>query len=388
MAEVSELWQELQWILEQLSVLLDAEGLLPASTTAVGLPTMLAGLIESALPVAVLPSAPIEVSSPSITDAVAFATTIPMTAMASTSLQETASANFPKVTYSLAGSATVPSMIPVAATIFGLPGSARSSSPDSEAMATFRLSPASSEASSFTDMTLATEGSICYATQTIDETTTVSQLAVTASEATATSVSTTPDSTFTSTARNNISSAVGSPNGGVFVATSVGSGPSSTGTSSYTFDSQSTQNIAVYYGQSGATGGSTLEDQCADPNIDIVILAFVITRNYEGKYPNVNFGAACGGQTSEMMTQAPGLLSCPQLEDYIDICQQTYGKKVLLSIGGSASSLSFPSASDASDFANTLWQLFGPPGSLDIQLRPFGNVSIDGFDVGKSSNLH
>src|SRR5277367_3611936 len=31
MAEVSELWQELQWILEQLSVLLDAEGLLPGS---------------------------------------------------------------------------------------------------------------------------------------------------------------------------------------------------------------------------------------------------------------------------------------------------------------------------------------------------------------------
>jgi hypothetical protein len=89
-----------------------------------------------------------------------------------------------------------------------------------------------------------------------------------------------------------------------------------------------------------------------------------------------------------MMTQAPGLLSCPQLEDYIDICQQTYGKKVLLSIGGSTSSLSFLSASDASDFANILWQLFGPPGSLDIQLRPFGNVSIDGFDVGKSSILH
>jgi chitinase len=70
----------------------------------------------------------------------------------------------------------------------------------------------------------------------------------------------------------------------------VRSGPSSTGTSSYTFDSQSKQNIAVYYGQSGATGESTLEDQCADPNVDIVILAFVITRNYEGKYLNVNFG--------------------------------------------------------------------------------------------------
>ena len=104
--------------------------------------------------------------------------------------------------------------------------------------------------------------------------------------------------------------------------------------------------------------------------------------------PDLNFGAACGEQTSEMMAEAPGLLSCPQLESYIDICQQTYGKKVLLSIGGSTSSLSFAYVSDASDFANILWQLFGPPGSIDIQLRPFGNVSIDGFDVGKLSHLH
>jgi hypothetical protein len=55
MAEVSELWQELQWILEQLSILLDAEGLLPVSTPTVGLPTMLASVIESAMPVVVLP---------------------------------------------------------------------------------------------------------------------------------------------------------------------------------------------------------------------------------------------------------------------------------------------------------------------------------------------
>jgi len=211
--------------------------------------------------------------------------------------------------------------------------------------------------------------------------------AVTAFEAVATSASTVSDSTLASAAGLNISSTVGSPNGGVFVATSVSSGSSSTGTSSYTFDSQSAQNIAVYYGQSGATDKTTLEAQCADPNIDIVILAFVITSSYDGKYPDLNFGAACSGQTSEMVAESPGLLSCPELEGYIDICQQTYGKKVLLSIGGSTSSLSFSSASDASGFANILWQLFGPPGNIDIQLRPFGNVSVDGFDVGKLSHL-
>lgn len=385
MAEISELWQELQWILEQLSVLLDAEGLLPASTPTMGLPTMLASLIKSAMPVADLASAPIEVSNPSTTNSVIVATNMPMSAMASISLVETAPANSPDVTDTAARSVAAPSTVPMAAATVGIPGSAPSSSPGSEAMATFQLSPSSSEAVSFTDVIPATQGSMCYATQTIDETTTVSQLAVTAFEAAGTTGSTVSDSTLASVIGDNVSSTMGSPNGGVFAATSVSSGASSTGTSSYIFDSQSTQNIAVYYGQSGATGESTLEAQCADPDIDIVILAFVITRNYQGKYPDVNFGAACGGQTSEMMADAPGLLSCPQLEGYIDICQQTYGKKVLLSIGGSTSSLSFSSVSDASDFANILWQLFGPPGGLDIQLRPFGNVSIDGFDVGKSS---
>src|SRR5258705_385699 len=26
-----------------------------------------------------------------------------------------------------------------------------------------------------------------------------------------------------------------------------------------------------------------------------------------------------------------------------------------------------------------LWHLFGPPGNIDVDLRPFGNISIDGF---------
>lgn len=387
MAEVSELWQELQWILEQLSVLLDAEGLLPGSTTTVALPTVLASLTKSAMPVTGLPLAPIEVSNPSLTNPVIIATTMPAAAIASISLVAAASGNIPEVTDTAAGSAAVPSTVSMAAGTVGIPGSAPGSSPGSEAIATPQGSSASSGTTSFPDGTAATQGSMCYATQTVDKTTTVSLAAVTAFEAAATSASTLPDSALASAAGSNTSSTVDPPNGGAFVATSVSSGPSPTGTSSYTFDSQSTQNIAVYYGQSGATGEFTLEALCADPNIDIVILAFVIASNYDGKYPDLNFGAACGEQTSEIMAEAPGLLSCPQLESYIDICQQKYGKKVLLSIGGSTSSLSFANASDASDFANILWQLFGPPGSIDIQLRPFGNVSIDGFDVGKLSHL-
>ena len=142
--------------------------------------------------------------------------------------------------------------------------------------------------------------------------------------------------------------------------------------------------MAVYFGQTDATGTTTLAKQCADQNIDIVILAFVVSRNDSGGlYPGVNFGAACGGRTPLMEEEAPGLLSCSELAVDIDTCQMTYGKKVLLSIGGGGQSIIFNAASDASLFGSILWDLFGPPGNVDINLRPFGNVSIDGFDIGR-----
>lgn len=88
-----------------------------------------------------------------------------------------------------------------------------------------------------------------------------------------------------------------------------------------------------------------------------------------------------------MVAQAPGLLFCPQLAGYISTCQNKYGKKVLLSIGGSASQISFTGDDQARNFADVLWNLFGPPGNVDIGLRPFGNVEVDGFDIDKEDNL-
>lgn len=164
--------------------------------------------------------------------------------------------------------------------------------------------------------------------------------------------------------------------------TAPASGQNSTG---YRFNAQSSKNVAVYFGQTPATGGTTLAAQCADPSVDIVILAFVISSADGGQYPAVNFGAACGGQTTEMISKAPGLLSCPQLATNITTCQSKYGKKVMLSIGGATSQISFPTAASASTFATTMWNLFGPPGNVDMGLRPFGTVQIDGFDVGEEA---
>jgi hypothetical protein len=158
--------------------------------------------------------------------------------------------------------------------------------------------------------------------------------------------------------------------------------PGSSGILKYTFDAHSSKNVAVYFGQTPVTDTTTLKAQCADPGIDIVILAFVVAVSDGGSYPSINFGAACGSQTAEMIKEAPGLLSCPQLEADIQTCQSTYGKKVLLSIGGATAQIAFSAPEQATSFANVLWQLFGPTGGVDVGLRPFRSAVIDGFDVG------
>lgn len=155
--------------------------------------------------------------------------------------------------------------------------------------------------------------------------------------------------------------------------------PPSTG--SYTFNAQSSDNVAVYYGQSPATSQTTLAQMCQDESVDIVILAFLTTFFGAGGYPNINLGAACGGPSSKMQAAgASGLLSCPTMENDIKTCQGL-GKKVLLSLGGAEATTAFSSDSQASDFATKLWNLFGGGTSESTEMRPFGSAVIDGFDV-------
>lgn len=173
--------------------------------------------------------------------------------------------------------------------------------------------------------------------------------------------------------------------GGGFVQTSMTISPVPTSPATgYNFDPLSRSNVAVYFGQTALTGTTSLEAQCADSSVDIVLLAFVISQLNGGIYPTVNFGAACGGQTPEMAAQAPGLLSCPELAGNISTCQNTYGKKVLLSVGGAISQISFTGEDQARNFGDVLWNLFGPAGNVDVGLRPFGDVVVDGFDIGES----
>ena len=62
-------------------------------------------------------------------------------------------------------------------------------------------------------------------------------------------------------------------------------------------------------------------------------------------------------------------------------CQKTYGKQILVSVGGATyTEGGFSSSSAAVAGANSLWATFGPVQSGSSALRPFGTSVVDGFD--------
>ena len=149
------------------------------------------------------------------------------------------------------------------------------------------------------------------------------------------------------------------------------------------FNAKAKDNVAVYYGQSPATSQVTLAKLCSDDSVNIIILAFLSEFFSSGGMPTMDFGPACGGQSPQMEAKgATGMLECGQMATDIASCQSS-GKKVLLSLGGATAQTAFTGDTQATAFASTLWGLFGAGTALDVGLRPFGNTTIDGFDVGK-----
>lgn len=70
----------------------------------------------------------------------------------------------------------------------------------------------------------------------------------------------------------------------------------------------------------------------------------------------------------------------PSRED-IEICQSTYGKTILLSIGGATyTEGGFSSSTAAVSAAQDVWAMFGPEQSDSTVDRPFGSAIVDGFD--------
>lgn len=103
-------------------------------------------------------------------------------------------------------------------------------------------------------------------------------------------------------------------------------------------------------------------------------------------YPGTDFGNACGGyyKTPEGV-QTRFLASCPQIGNDIQYCQAR-GKTILLSLGGGSPDVYIASEQSAKDMADFLWGAFGPKKDTWAGPRPFGDVSVDGFDFDIESD--
>ncbi|KAI9668130.1 MAG: hypothetical protein M1821_000950 [Bathelium mastoideum] len=157
------------------------------------------------------------------------------------------------------------------------------------------------------------------------------------------------------------------------------------------FDLSSGSNVAVYWGQNSYGQGTgnlaqqTLATYCANTDIDVIPMAFLDVINGPGGEPEINF-ANQGNDCSTFSGTA--LLDCPQIGEDITTCQQTYGKTILLSVGGATySEGGFTSTAAAVAGANTIWQSFGPVSSNASAPRPFGNAVVDGFDFDFESTV-
>ncbi|KAF1347896.1 glycoside hydrolase superfamily [Delphinella strobiligena] len=144
---------------------------------------------------------------------------------------------------------------------------------------------------------------------------------------------------------------------------SVSAAATSTG-----FNPFATNNLGVYYGYSQKTGYPLLYPLCQDSNVNIVAMGFLRKFNGPNTVPTFGFGKACSQSAT----------TCPDLAANITACQSN-GKKVLISLGGSSSNITFNTSSEAVEAAHILWNTFGAGTDGNIT-RPFGNVTVDGFD--------
>jgi chitinase len=127
----------------------------------------------------------------------------------------------------------------------------------------------------------------------------------------------------------------------------------------------------------------------------VIPIGFVDVFPAQGNgFPGTNFGNQCWG--APYVYPGPGSnpslnqlqSECPNLAADIPICQSTYSKKIILSLGGASRTYQLTTASEGAAFADFLWGAFGPqtPTWVANKLpRPFDGpsgqaVEVDGFD--------
>jgi len=144
-------------------------------------------------------------------------------------------------------------------------------------------------------------------------------------------------------------------------------------------------NLVVYWGQNsyGATNPSDTANwqkpigaYCDDNTIDALPMAFVDIFFGPGSLPSLNLANTCN-PTDNTTFSGSSLPDCSTLASGIKACQAK-GKIVTISLGGATGAIGFTSDSQASDFADQVWNLFLGGSSKS---RPFGDAVLDGIDL-------
>jgi chitinase len=144
--------------------------------------------------------------------------------------------------------------------------------------------------------------------------------------------------------------------------------------------------LTVYWGAEDDT--TTLMDVCNDDSYDIVNLAFLAYFFSDGGYPGLSLSGLYGPSQAQSDAGATALQDGAPLVDSISTCQSN-GKLVLLSLGGAQgyADVTLTGDDQGEQIATTLWNLF-LGGSDESDLRPFGDVKLDGFDLGKCHGVY
>ncbi|TEB39358.1 class III chitinase [Coprinellus micaceus] len=162
----------------------------------------------------------------------------------------------------------------------------------------------------------------------------------------------------------------------------------------HAFDNGRYDNVAVYWGQNSYGAGHSdaanqqqrLSYYCNDNGIDVFPLAFLHVFFGPDNLPSINLANTCN-PTDNATFPGTTLPNCASLASDIATCQSK-GKLVTLSLGGATGAVGFSSDSQASSFAQQIWDLFlGGQSST----RPFGSAVLDGIDLdieGGTSNYY
>lgn len=138
------------------------------------------------------------------------------------------------------------------------------------------------------------------------------------------------------------------------------------------FSASANDNVVLYWGQNSAGTQKSLGSYCQSTDADMYVISFLTD------FPKTGMNiVGCND-----FFPGTNILNCPNLAGDIKTCQGL-GKKVLISLGGAVGTYGFTSDSQAEDYADTLWNLFGGGTS---STRPFGDAVIDGFDLDIENN--